>query len=265
MFFRFKPIFSSFFITLSTSLSLLFLSVNALADPTTKAETHNEEENEKALISQKQQYPTINMDEAKFSEGYEDMKGFLNAVNFDPLKIKAYGSPDAPLTLYNFSSYSCSHCGNFHQNSLSKIHQKYIATGKLRIVFSNIAFDQLGLFLTNGSFATKDLKQYMSYSSAIYENQSKVFSKDAEQEIKKILTAESMTFEDLYEVANRTEVQNTMIKFLDYTSKILKVNGTPTFILTHTGHSPEQPLGRVEGNDEKAVMNMIEKQLNNLQ
>ncbi len=259
MFSKFTRSSSPFSVGLLT-FSMFFFSSHALAN---EAETTPTASEESQTVSQNS-YPSINMDNAKFSKGFEDMKGFLNAANFDPSKPKAYGSPDAPLTLYNFSSYSCSHCKKFHDESLGKIHQKYVAGGKLRIVFTNIAFDQLGLFLTNGSFATQDLKQYMSYSSAIYENQNKVFSKDAEAEVKKILAAESITFEDFYNTATNPELSANMMKFLEYTSKILNVEGTPTFILAKTGESPEQALGRVSGNDEKAVIDMIEKALKGL-
>lgn len=262
MFSNFKAAFSPLSIGLYTSLSIILLSSGASAND---MEVKTEAETAETQTAQNNQYPVIDMDKAEFSEGYEDMKNFLNAANFDPLKAKAYGSPDAPLTLYNFSSYSCSHCANFHKNGLSQIHQKYIASGQLRVVFANIAFDQLGLFLTNGSFATQDLKQYMSYSAALYENQGKVFSQNAEQEVKKILKAENMTFEEFFEVANSDDVRNQMIKFLDYTSKILNINGTPSFILTHTGHSPEQSLGRIEGNDAPKLMELIEKQLSAIQ
>ncbi len=258
MSFPFKTLFSPVLASLYASSSIILLSSAASAN---EAKVNNEAEIVKIQNAENVQYSVINMDEAQFSEGYEDMKNFLNAANFDPLKAKAYGSPDAPLTLYNFSSYSCSHCANFHKDGLSQIHQKYIANGQLRVVFANIAFDQLGLFLTNGSFATQDLKQYMSYSAALYENQSQVFSQNAEQEVKKILKAQNMTFEELFEVANHDDIRGKMIKFLDYTSKILNINGTPSFILTRTGHSPEQALGRVEGNDPNRLIDLIEKQL----
>jgi len=46
------------------------------------------------------------------------------------------GDPDAPVQILEFSSFTCSHCAHFHQDSLPELKKRYIDTGKanLRIV-----------------------------------------------------------------------------------------------------------------------------------
>ena len=56
------------------------------------------------------------------------------------------GSPDAPLTIVEYSSFTCPHCANFHTQTLPAIKEKYIDTGKVRIVFREAYFDQYGLW-----------------------------------------------------------------------------------------------------------------------
>ena len=48
------------------------------------------------------------------------------------------GSSKAPLTLYEFSSFGCSHCADFHLNTLPKLEQDYISKGKLHSVIANV-------------------------------------------------------------------------------------------------------------------------------
>jgi len=44
----------------------------------------------------------------------------------------AMGSPDAPLKLIEFASFTCGHCAEFHEQVVPKIKEKYVATGKLQ-------------------------------------------------------------------------------------------------------------------------------------
>ena len=45
------------------------------------------------------------------------------------------GNKDAPVTIIEYASLSCSHCANFHQNTLPKIIDEYISTGKVKLIF----------------------------------------------------------------------------------------------------------------------------------
>lgn len=51
------------------------------------------------------------------------------------------GDLDAPLTIYEFSSFTCPHCGNLHQNVLPQIYADFIDTGKAKLVFRDFPLD----------------------------------------------------------------------------------------------------------------------------
>lgn len=55
------------------------------------------------------------------------------------------GREDAPVTMIEFSSLTCGHCGNFHSETLPKLKKAYIDTGKLRLVFRDFPLDRLAL------------------------------------------------------------------------------------------------------------------------
>jgi protein-disulfide isomerase len=44
------------------------------------------------------------------------------------------GNPDAKVTIVEFASLSCPHCAAFHTEALPKLKEKYIDTGKVRLV-----------------------------------------------------------------------------------------------------------------------------------
>jgi protein-disulfide isomerase len=48
------------------------------------------------------------------------------------------GEPTAPVTLVEFSDLRCSHCRHFAEISLPVIVERYVRTGKVRVVFQNL-------------------------------------------------------------------------------------------------------------------------------
>ncbi|ABK77133.1 protein-disulfide isomerase [Cenarchaeum symbiosum A] len=55
----------------------------------------------------------------------------------DPVK----GSPDAPLTVIEFSDFQCPFCNRFYQDTLPQLEREYIDTGKVNLVFRDMPLD----------------------------------------------------------------------------------------------------------------------------
>lgn len=58
------------------------------------------------------------------------------------LKDMSEGRADAPVTIVEYASLTCSHCADFYSTTLPEIRKKYIDTGKVRLVFREIVFAQ---------------------------------------------------------------------------------------------------------------------------
>ncbi|MEO0999743.1 MAG: DsbA family protein [Pseudomonadota bacterium] len=56
------------------------------------------------------------------------------------------GDADAPVTVVEYASLTCPHCGRFHQSVFPELREQFVDTGKVRFVFREVYFDQLGLF-----------------------------------------------------------------------------------------------------------------------
>lgn len=56
------------------------------------------------------------------------------------------GSPDAPVTIVEYSSFTCPHCANFNQGVYRQIYDAYVQTGVVRMVKREVFFDAYGLW-----------------------------------------------------------------------------------------------------------------------
>jgi protein-disulfide isomerase len=59
-----------------------------------------------------------------------------------PLPELVMGKADAPVTIVEYASMTCNHCANFHNTILPALKQKYIDTGKVRLVFREFPLDE---------------------------------------------------------------------------------------------------------------------------
>lgn len=56
------------------------------------------------------------------------------------------GSDDAPVTVIEYASFTCPHCGAFHKNTFPQFKEEYIETGKVRFILREVYFDPPGLW-----------------------------------------------------------------------------------------------------------------------
>ena len=60
-----------------------------------------------------------------------------------PLPDLALGKADAPITVVEYASMTCGHCASFHNKVYPALKEKYIDTGKVRLVFREFPLDNL--------------------------------------------------------------------------------------------------------------------------
>jgi len=72
--------------------------------------------------------------------GQMDMDEFLKAGTLPDMVT---GKADAPVTLIEYASMTCPHCARFHNNVLGPIKEKYIDTGKVRLIMREFPLDNL--------------------------------------------------------------------------------------------------------------------------
>jgi protein-disulfide isomerase len=64
----------------------------------------------------------------------------------DPrLGERSLGRADAPVTVIEYFSLTCSHCAAFHRETFPQVKSELIDTGRVRLVFRDFPLDQLAL------------------------------------------------------------------------------------------------------------------------
>ncbi|WP_312525128.1 DsbA family protein [Paracoccus sp. (in: a-proteobacteria)] len=56
------------------------------------------------------------------------------------------GKEDAPVTMIEYASFTCSHCRDFHNDNFAKLKAEYIDTGKVKFIQRDVYFDAVGLW-----------------------------------------------------------------------------------------------------------------------
>lgn len=62
-----------------------------------------------------------------------------------PLGDIVLGSADAPITVIEYASMTCSHCADFHKFAFKRLKENYVDTGKVRFVFREFPLDAYAL------------------------------------------------------------------------------------------------------------------------
>jgi protein-disulfide isomerase len=141
-----------------------------------------------------------------------------------------YGDPNAPVTVVEFADFNCGYCGKWAAETLPKIEENYVKTGKVRLAY--VHYPILGadsMTAAEGTECAAKLKQdvFWDYHVSLYANQGIGFTKDNLATL-----AEEMG-------VNRAEFESCMDNFQDRPlieddirlAQVMGVRGTPAFLV----------------------------------
>jgi protein-disulfide isomerase len=143
------------------------------------------------------------------------------------------GDKNAPVTIIEYASLSCSHCANFHNNTLNDLIKEYVDTGKARIVFRDFPFNYPALL---GSMVLRCIPEDVRYDymNALFQLQQKwVVRENAKstQELYKIMQSGGMTKEEFETCTNNVELENTILQALIAAQNEFNIQSTPSFLI----------------------------------
>jgi protein-disulfide isomerase len=146
------------------------------------------------------------------------------------LAEKTLGSATAPVTMFAYSSLSCSHCGDFHSSTLPALKSAYIDTGRMRFVFRDFPLNDAG---TAGSMVARcSGDNYFATLDALFKAQSSwAYASNYTAGLKTAVAPLGMTSADVDACLASTELRNGVLAMKQTGQSTYGVSSTPTFII----------------------------------
>ena len=141
------------------------------------------------------------------------------------------GKADAPVTIVEYASMTCGHCGNFHNNVLPKIKEKYIDTGKARLVLREFPLDNLGAAAAMLARCAGGDKAAGLIEVLFEQQQTWAFSRTPLPELQKIAKQAGFTEESFNKCLSDQKLLDQIVAVRERASRDFGVNSTPTFFI----------------------------------
>ena len=143
------------------------------------------------------------------------------------------GETNAPITIIEYASLSCSHCADFHINTLDKLKKEYVDTGMAKIVFRNFPYNYPALL---GSMVLQCIPEDVRYDymNALFQLQPKwVVRENAKsiQELYKIMQSGGMTKEEFDSCISNKELEEKILQIVINAQNEYNIRSTPSFLI----------------------------------
>lgn len=143
------------------------------------------------------------------------------------------GSEDAPITIIEYSSLSCNHCADFHNDTLELLKSEYVDTGKIRIIFRDFPFNYPALL---GSMVLRcvpnDVRyQYMNALFALQNSWVSRENKKTTDELYKIMQSGGMNKNQFNLCINNGKLEERILQDVIQAQAEFDIKSTPSFII----------------------------------
>ncbi|MBI04951.1 MAG: disulfide bond formation protein DsbA [Pelagibacteraceae bacterium] len=163
------------------------------------------------------------------SIAYSDEKSALSLSENDFV----IGDENAPITIIEYASMSCSHCADFHVNTLPQLKDEYIDTGKVKFVFRDFPFNYPALLGSMTMRCISDSVRY-DYMNALYKLQKNWVVREnikTKQELYKIMQSGGMSKKDFDSCIQNIEIENDILEGVMLAQKEFNIKSTPSFLV----------------------------------
>lgn len=160
-------------------------------------------------------------------------------INEDDIVI---GSPDAPVTIIEYSSLSCPHCGYYHNDVFKHIKSKYILNMKVRYILRDFPLNSAALLATKIAHCTgKD--RYYDFVDTLFEWQDQwAFTREYMYPLEKIAKLGGISEEKYKECVNDKELEDFILLRAMKANNKLEIDQTPTFFINGERFSGAKPF-----------------------
>jgi protein-disulfide isomerase len=148
------------------------------------------------------------------------------------------GSPDAPVKIVEYASFTCPHCAHFHETVFKTLKTDYIDTGKVQFTLREVYFDRYGLWAAMVARCGGDMR-YFGIHDMLFAQQQDWANPDQAPEavvgkLKTIGLAAGLDQAALDTCLNDQAQAEALIKQFETNMAADGVKGTPTVFVNGT-------------------------------
>jgi protein-disulfide isomerase len=162
-----------------------------------------------------------------------------------PLGDQAVGSATAPVTIVEYASVTCPHCASFHVETYPKLKEKYIDTGKVRLIFREFPTGPVNASIAGFMLARCSGDKYFPMIGAMFEQQQAWIANPYEG-LLRIARQAGMTQEAFETCLKDRNLANEIVESGRRAVDKFRVESTPTFFVNGTKIVGAQPLAAFE-------------------
>jgi protein-disulfide isomerase len=143
------------------------------------------------------------------------------------------GKADAPVTIIEYASMTCSHCAAFHNKVLPQLKSKYIDTGKARLILREFPLDNLAAAGAMLARCAGDDAKAFEMVSALFAKQNDWAFVDGNPvpALFKVASEKGMTKESFDKCLTDQKLLDDITAVRDRAAKSFNVRSTPTFFV----------------------------------
>ncbi|MBQ8464855.1 MAG: DsbA family protein [Alphaproteobacteria bacterium] len=151
-------------------------------------------------------------------------------------KEPVLGNPNAPITIYEFSSLNCSHCSDFHLSILPLLKSEFIDSGNVKLIFTHFPLDRKAMKAAMLSECVP-AGNYHSFISLLFKKQREwMLSRDPEQTLIRYAMLNGMTEQQAKDCLVNDDLAKDLLDIRQQGLDKLEIKGTPAFLVIQNNH-----------------------------
>ena len=144
---------------------------------------------------------------------------------------RVLGKPDAPVTIVEYASLTCPHCAHFATDVLPKLKEKWIDTGKARLVMRDYPLDEPALRAAMIARCVPADKFYAFIDTLFGAQRQWVLSKDYKADLARLALLGGMSKKQFDECLANKSIEDKVLQSRLTATEQLGINSTPTFFI----------------------------------
>ncbi|MFK7942804.1 MAG: DsbA family protein [Paracoccaceae bacterium] len=147
------------------------------------------------------------------------------------------GDENAPLTVFEYVSFSCPHCANFHKHVWPEIKAAYVDTGKVKFIFREVFFNRNDLRISLISRCGGPASYYPL--ADLYLNSQSTWSRapDPATAIEQVAKRAGMPQATMTACVADEDFQKTLVENYRRNAEQHGIRSTPSFVIEGTTHA----------------------------